>query len=106
VNQKPWNGAACEMSSEKDKNEVERREQKLKEITDKRDELSTIIESWDRTIDEAKVAYLGAAEKVKKKIMKEVKDLEAERKNDLSRLEKAEKKLAEAAVEFLNVFSD
>ena len=93
------------MSSEKDKNEVERREQKLREITDKRDELSQIIESWDRTIDEAKVAYLGATDKVKTKIMKEVMDLEAERKNDLSRLEKVEKKLAEAAVEFLNFFS-
>ncbi len=94
------------MSSEREKTKVERREVELKKITDERDKLSKLIESWDKTIMEAKAAYLGATDKAKTKIMKEVKNLEAERKNDLSRLEKVEKKLAEAAVDFLDFFSD
>jgi hypothetical protein len=98
--------AAFEMSSEREKNEVEQKEAKLKKITEERDKLSKTIESWDKTIEEAKVAYLGATDKAKAKMVKQIKDLEGKRKEDLSRLKKAEKKVAQAAVDFLNFFSN
>jgi hypothetical protein len=94
------------MSSEREKTKVERREVELKKITDERDKLSKLIESWDLTIMEAKAAYLGATDKDKTKMIKQIKDLEGKRKEDLSRLKKAEKKVAQAAVDFLNFFSN
>ena len=89
-----------------DKAKSERREAELKKITDEREELSKIVESLDRTIDEAKVAYLGAMDEDKAKMIKQIKDLEGKRKEHLSLLKRVEKKVAQAAVDFLNFFSD
>jgi seryl-tRNA synthetase len=99
--------AAFEMSSDREENELEQREDNLRNITDKRKELSKTIESLDWTIQEAKVAYLGTRDNnAKTKIMNEIRDLEDKLKENRLQLKELEKKVEQVAVDFLNIFSN
>jgi hypothetical protein len=89
-----------------DKGKSERREAELKKINDEREELSKIVESLNKTIDEAKVDYLGGTDESRAKMIKQIKDLEGRRKEHFSLLKRIEKRVAKAAVDFLNFFTE